>query len=131
MSNNKINIKQALPIAIICGILGGLLFIYTKSLPIKGYYSILTYLAVLIGSIVVVRFQNKMELNFLNIVSFGTLVFMIMSYVQITHLYLIQYPERVFLTMDSFLRFWMIFAVAVLSSVLLALLFRGKKIVKL
>ncbi|OYZ02547.1 MAG: hypothetical protein B7Y37_01785 [Sphingobacteriia bacterium 28-36-52] len=127
MSNNKINIKQALPIAIICGILGGLLFIYTKSLPIKGYYSILTYIAVLIGSIVVVRFQNKMELNFLNIVSFGTLVFMIMSYVQMTHLYLIQYPERDFFTMDSFLRFWMIFAVAVLSSVLLALLFRGKR----
>jgi len=64
MSNNKINIKQALPIAIICGILGGLLFIYTKSLPIKGYYSILTYIAVLIGSILVVRFSSDINLIF-------------------------------------------------------------------
>lgn len=131
MSNNKINIKQALPTAIICGILGGLLFIYRKSLPIKGYYSILTYIAVLIGSTMVLRFQNKMELNFLNIVSFGTVVFMIMSYVEITHLYLVVYPEREFFTINSFLRFWMVFAVAVLSSVLLALLFSAKKVVKL
>lgn len=131
MSNYKMNIKQALPIAIICGILGGLLFIYTKSLPIKGYYSILTYVAVLISSILVVRFQNKMELNFLNIVSFGTLVFVLMTYVNTINIYFIQYPERDFLTLDNFLRFWAILAVGLLSSALLALLFKVNKGIKL
>jgi hypothetical protein len=131
MSSNKIKIKQALPIAIICGILGGLLFIYTKSLPIKGYYSILTYIAVLIGSILVVRFQNKMEFNFLNIVSFGTIVFVLMTSVNTINIYFIQDPERDFLTLDNFLRFWVILAVGLLSSALLAFLFRGKSVVKL
>lgn len=127
MSNNGSNIKQALPIAIICGILGGLFFIFTKSLPIKGYYSILSYIIVLLGSMLVVRSQNKMEFNYFNIVSFGTIVFVLMTYVNTIHVYFIQYPDRDFLTLSNFLRFWVILAVGLLSSVLLAFLFSTKK----
>lgn len=128
MSNNKNNFRQALPLAIICGILGGLLFIYTKGLPIKGYYSILTYVTVLISSTLIVKYQNKMELNFLNIISFGTVVFMIMSYVERANFYFVQYPERDFFTYNSLLTFLMILGFAVFSSLILAILFRVKRI---
>lgn len=123
----RISIKKAIPTAIVCGILGGLLFIYTKSLPIKGYYSILTYILVLLASTMVVRSQNKMEFNYLNIISFGTLVFVLMTYVNTLYIYFIQYPERDFLTLDNFFRFLVILTVGILSSVLLALIFSIKK----
>jgi len=123
----RISIKKAIPTAIVCGILGGLLFIFTKSLPIKGYYSILTYILVLLASTMVVRSQNKMEFNYLNIISFGTLVFVLMTYVNTLYIYFIQYPERDFLTLDNFFRFLAILTVGLLSSVLLALIFSIKK----
>ncbi len=127
MSNHRINIRQFLPIAIICGILGGLLFVFTSSLPIKGYWSILTYIFVLITSTLYARFQNKLELNFWNTSLFGTMVFVIMTYVNTMHIYFIQYPDRAFFTKDSFLRFMVILAVGVFSSMLLAFLFSSKK----
>jgi hypothetical protein len=64
MKSNQINLKQIFPTVIICGLLGGGLLVATSLLPIKGWWSILTYAIVLFSTMFTIKANTEIEITY-------------------------------------------------------------------
>ena len=120
---NQINMKQILPIVLICGLLGGGLLITTTLLPIKGWWIILTYAIAMFGTMYVVKADKKIELTYIKTVVIGVPTFIVMTYVLYFYIITFDNPNNGITFFGHMWRFLMVLGLALISSAILGLFF--------
>jgi|GEM_PF-2183957 len=123
MNLNQINLKQFFPTVLNCGLIGGVFLIGTTSLPIKGYWSILTYVIVMFTTMFVVKLNKQIEIDFTKTLLISLITFIIMSYVKYFHVEFFRHPNRVTPIWHHTWRFLAVFVFALVSSSILGLFF--------
>lgn len=123
MNLNQIKLKQFFLTVIICGLIGGALLILTALLPIKGYWSILIYAIVMIGTIFVVKLNEQIEINYIKTLLIGFIVFLMMSYVRYFYIEFFRHPNRVTPIWGHTWRFIAVIGFALISGSILGLFF--------
>ena len=126
MKANQIELKQIISTAIIFGLFGGCLLVYTIFLPIKGWWSILTYAIVMVTALLKLKANKKIEINYLKLFMTGVLTFIIMSYVLYFYISIFENPISGINLWGHTWRFLAILGFALASSAILALFFRRK-----
>ncbi|HLG33650.1 MAG TPA: hypothetical protein VI757_02120 [Bacteroidia bacterium] len=119
--------KQIFPTILICGLLGGGLLIVTTLLPIKGWWSILTYAIVMFATMFVIKANKRIEINYLKTLVTGVLTFMIMSYVLYFYISIFENPNSGITLWGHTWRFLAMLGFALASSAILGLFFYETK----
>ena len=119
----SIILKQILPTVIICGLLGGGFLVAASLLPIKGWWSILTYAIVMFATMLTLKANKKIEINYLKTLVTGVLTFMIMSYVLYFYISFFENPNNGISLWGHTWRFLVMLGLALSSSAILGLFF--------
>jgi hypothetical protein len=81
MSLQEINLKQIMPIVLICGLSGGGLLILSTLLSNKGWWSIPVYAMVMIATVLVLKAEKRFKITYLKAFLAVVLTFMLMTYI--------------------------------------------------
>lgn len=81
MNLEQINLKQIMPIVLICGLSGGGLLILSTLLSNKGLWSILIYAMVMIATVLVLKAEKRFKIAYLKAFLTIVLTFMLMTYI--------------------------------------------------
>ena len=80
MNLQQINLKQIMPIVLICGLSGGGLLILSTLLSNKGWWSITIYAMVMIATVLVLKAEKRFKVAYLKAFLTLVLTFILMTY---------------------------------------------------
>jgi hypothetical protein len=123
MKANQTELTQALPLALICGLLGGGLLISRMILTTRGWWTLLIYAIVMIATMLILKSLKKIKATYLTAVVTGVLTFMIMTCILYVYYILFRNIATDINWQGHALRLLVMLATALASSALLGLFF--------
>ena len=123
MKANGTNLGQTLPLALICGLLGGGLLISRFILTTNGWWTLPIYAIVMIATMLILKSLKKIQATYLTAVVTGVLTFMIMSCVLYVYFIIFRNIATDITWLGHALRLLVLLAIALASSALLGLFF--------
>ena len=124
MTLKQINLKQLVPIVIIFGLFGGGLLILGTILFTKARWIILIYSLVMVATMLALKFNKHIEINYLKSFITGVLTFILMSVVMYFFILIWVNPNNEIDLWGHVWRFLAIIGIAIASSAVLGMFFR-------
>ena len=124
MNLKTLNLKQVLPTVLVFGLLGGGLLILLPVITTKGYWSILIWTLIPIMTLLALKENGTIEMNYLKAFIAGVLTFMLMSYLFYFYTMISGNPHNEITLWGHVWRFFAILGFATTSSAILGLFFR-------
>ncbi len=119
----QINLKQIIPIVLICGLSGGGLLILSSLLSNKGWWSIPVYTLLMFATVLTLKTKRRIEISYLRAFLTVVLTFMLMTYTLYFYIITFVNPDNgIQLVVHAWI-FFIMLGLAIVSGAIMGLFF--------